>query len=310
VSLIFWSPSVKDCITYFVAEHTGRDGRFRWRDRASAAPTSVKGEDGAARSVICEKTDSETQDLGLPDRNCASYHLQMPPRFQRFPPLRRDASTAELCNLFMARSVETWSLLRRARLVNVSFKEESITDLHLLAFSEAGIEGFSVQGISRQDERANGADYEWWFGDRSGRWLGMRVQAKRVDHKETLRALNYLPAGATITQSRALMDTCLKLNMLPTYCLYLYSGAFLEPLHGCSLLSPFIVSAFKPNSKITLAQVNRCLVPWTLLVCTERSKWQPISNDPSLTDVVLEGWRNAMGYGYENRPRDLEVSGN
>jgi len=208
----------------------------------------------------------------------------------------------------MARSTETWSLLRRARLANVGLKEESITDLHLLAFNEAEIEGFLVRAVSRQEERASGADYEWWFGDRSGRWLGMRVQAKRVDHKENLRALNYHPSGASVPQSRALLDTCRELNLLPTYCLYVYSEAFLEPLHGCSLLSPLIVSAFPTNAKVTLEQVNRCLVPWTLLVCTERGRWQPMLKGRNLTDVVLEGWTNAMGYCHENRPRDLDVS--
>lgn len=229
-------------------------------------------------------------------------------KFRRFPPLRRDGSTAELCNLFMARSSETWSLLRRARLASVGLKEESITDLHLLAFNEAGIEGFFVRAISRQEERAIGADYEWWFGDRGGRWLGIRVQAKRVDHREAFRALNYLPAGASIPQSRTLLETCRNLNMLPTHCLYVYSEAFLEPLHGCSLLSPLIVSAFPVNSKVALEQVNRCLVPWTLLVCTERHRWQPTLNGRGLPDIVLDGWANAMGYGHENRPRELDAN--
>ncbi len=207
----------------------------------------------------------------------------------------------------MARSTETWSLLRRARLAGVGLKEESITDFHLLAFNEASIEGFSVRAISRQEERASGADFEWWFGDRGGRWLGMRVQAKRVDHQENFRALNYHPSGATVPQSLALLDTCTKLNLLPVYCIYVYSEAFLEPLHGCSLLSPLIVSRFPRNVKVTLEQVSRCLVPWTLLVCTERGRWHPTRSSRSLTDIALEGWVDAMGYGHGNLPRELDT---
>jgi uncharacterized protein DUF6615 len=208
----------------------------------------------------------------------------------------------------MTRSAETWSLLRRARLASVGLKEESITALHLLAFNEAGIEGFYVRAVGRQDERTIGADYELWFGDRGGRWLGMRVQAKRLDHQENFRDLIYLPKGSSIPQSRALLDSCRGLNLLPTYCLYVYSEAFLEPQHGCSLLSPLIVSAFPPNSKVTLEQVSRCLVPWTLLACTGRGGWHPVRPHRGLTHTILEGWTSAMGYGHQNRPRELDTN--
>jgi hypothetical protein len=228
--------------------------------------------------------------------------------FKRFPPLRRDGATIELCNLFMTRSVETWTLLRRARAANLGFKEESITDMHLLAFKECGLEGFDVHSFTRQDERANGADYEFWFLDRTGTSLGVRVQAKRVDNNEDLKALNYLPTTATSTQSQTLLDVCRKEDMLPAYCIYVYSEAFLEPGHGCSLLSPWIVSAFPSNRTVSLEKVNYSLVPWSVLVCRSRGKWDSPTAAPSLTCVVAQAWRSAIGYGHEHRPPEIEVS--
>lgn len=212
--------------------------------------------------------------------------------FQRYPPWKRHACSAELCDLFIARSTETWQLLRRSWFAGVSLKEESITDLHLLAFSECKLDNFLIRAISRVEERAIGADYEMWFGDRNGGWLGIRIQAKRVDHKDHIRALNYLPNGTNESQCQALLRRCKHDRTLPAYCLYVYSNVSLEPLNGCSLISPFVVSRYKPNQSVDLTMLLWHLVPWTVLVC--RPFALPYQQSLSLPQTVLRGWIHLM----------------
>ena len=58
--------------------------------------------------------------------------------------------------------------------------EETLTDLFIRDLLRLRMPGFEITGFDKPAEGKNGADWEWWFQGSSGKWLGMRVQAKVI----------------------------------------------------------------------------------------------------------------------------------
>lgn len=102
----------------------------------------------------------------------------------------------DLCVAFQNQAQSTWCLLQTAakqrivsanvrkgkiayKRVPLSIGEETITDLHLLNFAALNDPGIEIVSFTKPAEKRTGADWQWWFGS-SGRWIGVRVQAKVI----------------------------------------------------------------------------------------------------------------------------------
>jgi len=89
----------------------------------------------------------------------------------------------ELDEIAIKNSGWAWDSLREARKHSYQVGEESITDFLVLNIKKWGKGRIVVDTFTRHKEAVNGSDWEWWFTGTSGKWLGMRVQAKVLNLK-------------------------------------------------------------------------------------------------------------------------------
>ena len=75
---------------------------------------------------------------------------------------------------------ETWQRLCDARILEIRFGEETITDLLLLELKRLKPSGISIIQTPKAAEPSQGTDWEWWVARRNMGWIRMAVQAKRI----------------------------------------------------------------------------------------------------------------------------------
>lgn len=93
---------------------------------------------------------------------------------------------------FRSKHGKTWKMLGEGRKCDVQLFEETLTNLHVLAFCSMSPAEFKIRSYSKRDEPTTGADWEWWFGGNTGRWIGLRVQAKVIKFaNDTFPHLHY-----------------------------------------------------------------------------------------------------------------------
>jgi hypothetical protein len=125
-----------------------------------------------------------------------------------------------LCETLYNRAVDTWSDIRWAHESNISLGEESITDYHLLRIQQAHSDVVRTHKFSHFREcRMSGADWEWWFVNESGRGLGVRIQAKKIDYATgRFPRLGHSCWGTR--QVDRLINSSVADDVMPLYCLY------------------------------------------------------------------------------------------
>lgn len=124
-----------------------------------------------------------------------------------------------LKDTFRKGSSWTWARLREGRACDYKVGEESLTDMLLLRLRKEAPSHITVSPFTKRQEGTTGADWEWWFTDSSGRWLGMLIQAKVLNHKtDRFEYLHYQSQGKK--QKTKLKQYAQRKNMIPAYCLY------------------------------------------------------------------------------------------
>lgn len=129
-----------------------------------------------------------------------------------------------------------------------SWHEETVTDLVL----DSAFPVVKFADFSRNQEGRVGADWLWWWVDRSGEAFGMLVQAKRLHRLSNKWDVDFDYKNGQ--QRRALVQTGLDLRVAPMYALYLgtsawRSGAFCQDpphkadCHACDASTVSIVPA-------------------------------------------------------------------
>ncbi len=171
--------------------------------------------------------------------------------------------------------------------------EESITDRLLLDLSRSFPHPTHIVKWNRFEEsRKTGADWDWWFVEpRSGRGVGLRIQAKRVDYyNERLTGLDAQNQNGP--QRTMLQSSAAEAGVHPLYCFYLASevarsgvtacGSFASDqaprgwpgpanaLYGCSIVGPKVVESAIQMGDQSLNFFWPLLLPWSCLVCCER----------------------------------------
>ncbi|UYZ58035.1 DUF6615 family protein [Hymenobacter latericus] len=200
-----------------------------------------------------------------------------------------------ICAAFSKASVDTWHRIQEGHTLGYYLGEETLTDLLIRDLLRLRLPAFDIEAFSKLKEGRNGADWEWWFQGSSGKWIGMRVQAKVIDeHSPRFEHLHYLCPGKTIPagtppekfyQSDKLIARALKDDpacpRVPVYCLYSYWQS-LPAVGTASVLSwlPLTDSSF--GCSIMAAQKVRALrVPLKSGLITYKC---------ALSDTIKDSW--------------------
>ena len=186
---------------------------------------------------------------------------------------------SRLCFTFQNIADRTWHAIADAYRAGLSYGEETITETNLLHLNRYHPKQIRIKAFSkRKEEPATGADWEWWIGGR-GRWLGMRVQAKKIKYPgdDFGKLQTYTTPSKTKPQIDMLINQAKADRLNPAYCLYV-SSQTLPPIWtttccwyypkqfhmGCLIGHAVALRATGSNKLNDLAHV--CL-PWHCLVC-------------------------------------------
>jgi hypothetical protein len=186
----------------------------------------------------------------------------------------------QLCDTFQGRAHWTWDMLSKARTINSQIGEETITDLHCLEFKLRHPTQVYTKTFSKREEGENGADWEWWFTNKS-EWLGFRVQAKVIDlETDSFRHLHYQNHGQYQVDRLLHRSLTGPYKKIPVYCLYMHWSSdkkmpyqysphvFTRVDFGCSIMSAFSVRYMREiKLKCDLEALLHHLQPWAGLVC-------------------------------------------
>ncbi|OPX54101.1 hypothetical protein SAMN02745127_01526 [Oceanospirillum multiglobuliferum] len=172
-----------------------------------------------------------------------------------------------------------WNKLREARKLGFQLGEESITDFLILNIKKLGGTKLIVESFTRHKESVNGADWEWWFTGPSGKWLGMRIQAKvlKLDSEKYEHLHHHNKNGKQVD---LLVQDAIRGNMVPTYCMYTnwdpskYDTPWKCKTHktsvrhyGTALLSTSKVRQLQATKETRLSMIINSLRPMHCIFC-------------------------------------------
>lgn len=133
-----------------------------------------------------------------------------------------------LCAAFNKVSSDTWFRIQESRGLLHLLGEETLTDLLILDLLRQHIPDIHIEVFTKNREGKNGADWEWWFRDKSGKCVGMRVQAKVIDKSGKIFEHLHYPYP-NYNKLKKSSYQCEKLiasandefyPLIPVYCLY------------------------------------------------------------------------------------------
>ena len=138
-----------------------------------------------------------------------------------------------LCKDFLRASWWTWHFMKRGYNLGLLPGEETITDNLLIYLAHRHQKQLRIYRLNKSEESKYSADWEWWFHTpRTGTWLGMRVQAKKLNpgtlRYESLTKGKIEQADNLIDQSSQPLDEYIqkalgrKVPMVPVYVFYNY----------------------------------------------------------------------------------------
>jgi hypothetical protein len=185
----------------------------------------------------------------------------------------------ELDEIAVRNSTWAWNRLREARKLDFQIGEESLTDFIILNLKKWGSGKIAVNTFTRHAESLNGADWEWWFTGPSGRWLGMRVQAKVLNlASEKYEHLHHKNKNGA--QVDLLISDAKRKGLVPLYCMFTnwdpkkYKVIWTCLSHkstvrhfGTSILSPHTVKRLQSSNETRLSSLINSLRPMHCIFC-------------------------------------------
>jgi hypothetical protein len=190
-----------------------------------------------------------------------------------------------ICDTFKRLALNTWDSINQSRSVNFQLKEETFTDINMLSIKRNHPLDVKTKVFPKHEEGQNGADWEWWFGNRKSQWVGFRVQAKILNiEKDRFDHLHYKSTQTAVFQTDKLIERSITRHYpkMPLYCLYLQTNdrnrlttwscqsfPLISDLWGCSLVSAFSVRYLRSTRPFRnhLSDLEPYLKPWHCLVC-------------------------------------------
>jgi len=205
-----------------------------------------------------------------------------------------------LCRTFQTVSSRVWGELQWDHSCGFGLSEHYLTDSVLSDLARSHPTEIQIRKYSAWEEgRTTGADWEWWIGN-AGSWLGMRVQAKRIDsHGLTYPKLGYVGGTPRMLQVDRLLADAQAASRIPLYCLYNYwTASTADPawpcqsypqrrtFWGCSIAHAQSVAHCINSGTNTLASLRQYIRPWMCLVCC--SGFRPSGKAAERTYAYLE----------------------
>lgn len=188
-----------------------------------------------------------------------------------------------LCNTFKRLAHDTWDNIHKSRQVNFQLKEETFTDINMLAIKARHDGQVKTKVFTKRQEGINGADWEWWFLGLTGNWIGFRVQAKIINLQSSeFEHLHYQNPITHIYQCDKLIQNALTRRnpKIPLYCFFIQTdnNAYLnswtcrtvpyaKDIYGCSITSAFKVKQLRATNSKHITDLQVDLRPWHCLVC-------------------------------------------
>jgi hypothetical protein len=188
-----------------------------------------------------------------------------------------------LCNTFKRLAHNTWDIINESRLVNFQLKEETLTDINMLAIKQRHSRQVRTKVYNKNEEGIEGADWEWWFTGISGNWIGFRVQAKIINlQTDSFEHLHYQNPRTHIYQCDKLIQKALTRQhpKIPLYCFFIQTEnsthlnnwscrtvPYLKDFYGCSLTSAFTVKQLRTTNSKHITHLQTNIKPWHCLVC-------------------------------------------
>ena len=194
---------------------------------------------------------------------------------------------------------------------HISYGEETITESCLLEIHRRHPKVVNIKTITKRQEAANGADWEWHLVGRKYS-LKMRVQAKRLgkgaSHFSGL--LTYTAKGAPKPQIKMLIDDANAHSLFPAICLYSPNSAKKRWSAKAKIACPSgfefgcligDATQVKANDHASLEHIT---MPWHFLTCPRpvpytRRPWK----NPSIPNfAALNSEENLEGRGISRTP--------
>lgn len=213
---------------------------------------------------------------------------------------------ATLCETFRWQAGAAWNRTSRATALQLFMSEETTTEMVLYEIARYHQTGDYVAiPATKAAESKHGADWFWWFGDKST-GVGFRVQAKKLFPSGRYESL-LKKQGDPYEQLNKLVANAHQTGQIPLYCFYNFDfgGHFSKcnyrcchdyrsPSYwGCAVALPEDVERQKSDALIDLQDY---MLPWHFLVCA--------ANKVSLADAVVNAGRNLVSARPERTLRD------
>ena len=204
----------------------------------------------------------------------------------------------------------TWDVISHAYHNRISYGEDAITSVNLLALKNAQLKNLVLQD-TRIDESIKGCDFEFWIGSNKKGWFRYAIQAKKISvSNERYNSLSHKVRGQP--QIEILDNYASTNNAIPVYCLFNYSKHSHHLVNSC----PKYISIKELGCSVTPSKTVRTAlsirgartfkwfhnrqdtIPWSCLVrCPKIHRHWP----PSVLGVNYEDMR------YNELPHQLRL---
>lgn len=185
-----------------------------------------------------------------------------------------------LCEDLVDQAVKIWNWLGISQITGIGLSEESITDFTLLELQTKHPYEILTQKSTKRREARIGADWEWWLTSK-GSWLGLRVQAKKIDSAN----LSY-PNIDRRTRHGRQIELLIKHSKkgtppkIPFYVFYNHwdvkrfdppwlCGTYtkLPEMLGCGISHALCVKSILDRGNNRLQDIADMMYPWSCLIC-------------------------------------------
>ncbi|MFD6227108.1 DUF6615 family protein [Streptomyces sp. JL4002] len=192
----------------------------------------------------------------------------------------RVSMVGSLCGTLSRRAELTFQALAAEHRKGWPSSEVTHTEENLRAIDQAHGDRVAIRPFTSDEERLNGADWEWWFhaGDTG---FGMRIQAKRANRNGGYD-LRYRPDGEKY-QNDLLIEDAVATGCLPAYVFYNHlnwpqfrsgkpwvgceHGPFNEGQLGCTIVSALVVKRTLRGARASSRYVKDRSRPWNRILC-------------------------------------------
>ncbi len=127
----------------------------------------------------------------------------------------RTSMVGSLCGTLARRAELTFEALAAEHRKGWPSSEVTHTEENLRAIDRAHGDRVAIRPFTSDEERSNGADWEWWFHS-GGVGFGMRVQAKRANRNGGYD-LRYRPPDGDKYQNDLLIEDAMKAGCIPPH---------------------------------------------------------------------------------------------